>query len=152
MPLRAFLHPHVISSSQPLRKVGDPHSLLIREGHEVGSREEMYPGFQSEQLNQSLADKGGPGACPGLLLLLSLNVPLLSRGDLLCGGECFQALSMWHGHGHLKGIPEAPLSCCQNVHSPMKTSILGGQKRPRCGCPAIQLPTWWAVEGLSSLT
>ena len=41
----------------------------------------MYPGFQSEQLNQSLADKGGPGACPGLLLLLSLNVPLLSRSD-----------------------------------------------------------------------
>lgn len=41
----------------------------------------MYPGFQSEQLNQGLADKGGAGARPGLLLLLSLNVPLLSRSD-----------------------------------------------------------------------
>ena len=41
----------------------------------------MYPGFQSEPLNQGMADKGGPGACPGLLPLLSLNVPLLSRSD-----------------------------------------------------------------------
>lgn len=31
------------------------------------------------------------------------------------------------------GIPEAPLSCCQNVYSPKKESILGGQgEAPVC--------------------
>lgn len=87
-----FYIPRVMSSSQPLQKVGSPHFLLTGEEHEVGSSEEMCPAFQSEP--RALAHEAGPRAGPVCSYILSLNVPSLSRGDPpLWGRMCFQALS-----------------------------------------------------------